>query len=107
MMLRTTNEIVNYIKNSWLLLLLVFLFFYFSYHLVSGDRGVIKMLYLKNQIEGAKEVLFQKQTERQKIEENVKRLSSASLDLDLLDERARVVLNMAGRDEFIILDEQN
>ena len=32
-------------------------------------------------------------------------LSPDSLDLDLLDERARIVLNFVGDDEFVILDE--
>ena len=32
-------------------------------------------------------------------------LSSSSLDLDMLEERAREVLNFAGEDEFIVLDE--
>ena len=31
--------------------------------------------------------------------------TSEGLDLDMLDERAHIVLNMVGKDEFIILDE--
>ena len=37
--------------------------------------------------------------------EEVRLLSPDSLDLDLLDERARIVLNFVGDDEFVILDE--
>jgi len=40
------------------------------------------------------------------LEEKVKHLSNSSLDLDLLEERARIVLNMAAQDEFILLDEE-
>ena len=43
--------------------------------------------------------------QKQKLEAKVRLLSSSSLDLDMLDERARVVLNFAGNDEFVILDE--
>lgn len=106
-MLRTTNEIINYTKNSWVLLLLVFLFFYFSYHSISGDRGLIKMLYLKNQIAEAQASSNSYIKEKTKLEGQVKRLSSSSLDLDLLDERARTILNFVAKDEFIILEQDN
>ena len=43
--------------------------------------------------------------QKHKLEAKVRLLSSSSLDLDMLDERARVVLNFAGNDEFVILDE--
>ena len=46
-------------------------------------------------------------SEHQKIEEEkIKLMSSTSLDLDMLDERARKVLNLVKQDEFIILDEE-
>ena len=45
--------------------------------------------------------------QREEWEQKVKLLSSTSLDLDLLDERARTVLNMIGDDEFIILDDDS
>ena len=41
---------------------------------------------------------------KQNLQRNIDYLSNASLDTDLLDERARVILNMAHDDEFIILD---
>ena len=44
--------------------------------------------------------------QKQNLQRKVKHLSDASLDTDLLDERARVVLNMAADDEFIILDSE-
>ena len=40
--------------------------------------------------------------ERRRLENKVKRLSEASLDLDLLDERARTVLGLAREDEMIV-----
>lgn len=40
--------------------------------------------------------------ERERIENKVGRLSDTSLDLDLLDERARAVLGLARRDEMIV-----
>ncbi len=46
----------------------------------------------------------QYRAEKEQLEQKVRLLSSASLDLDLLEERTRTVLNFAAEDEFIILD---
>ena len=77
---------------------------YFIFHGISGERGLLKMLYLRNEIAEAEQIANMYHQEKTKLEEKVKLLSSSSLDLDLLDERARVVLNFVGKDEFIILD---
>ena len=50
---------------------------------------------------------FKQRKHKKELEEKVKHLSNASLDLDLLEERARIVLNMANDDEFILLDEED
>ncbi len=62
------------------------------------------MFYLNKQISESQLILNKKQSERSDLEDKVKRLSSSSLDLDLLDEQARIVLNFAQYDDFIILD---
>lgn len=98
-------ELQNKIKNSGLLLICILLFLYFSYHAVNGDRGFLKYVFLKKEISAAQKVADNYHHQKVKLEEKVKLLSSSSLDLDLLEERARVVLNFAGQDEFIILDD--
>ncbi len=62
------------------------------------------MLYLKKQLQESQSILSLKGEEKSELEDKVKRLSSSSLDLDLLDERARAVLNYAQHDDFVILD---
>ena len=93
------------LKNSWLLLFVVFLFFYFSYFTISGDRGLLRYMYLNKEITQAQKISDQFSAQKNKLEEKVKLLSSSSLDVDLLEERARIVLNYVGEDEFIILEE--
>ena len=61
---------------------------------------------LRQEISEAQKVAAVYRHQRISLEEKVKHLSNSSLDLDLLEERARIVLNMAAQDEFILLDEE-
>lgn len=97
-------DLPNKIKNSGFLILCVLLFFYFSFYTINGERGLLKYMYLSKEIGYAKKIAAQYSSQKEKLEAKVRLLSSSSLDLDLLDERARVVLNFAAGDEFVILD---
>lgn len=98
-------ELQNRIKNSSFLLVCILLFCYFAYHAINGERGLLKYMYLKQEIAQAEKIAQNYHHQKMQLEDKVRLLSSSSLDLDLLEERARVVLNLAGQDEFIILDE--
>lgn len=100
------SELQSRLKNSGLLLVCILLFIYFGYHAVNGERGFLRYMYLKQEISEARRMAENYHNQKIKLEDKVRLLSSSSLDLDMLEERARVVLNMAGPDEFIILDEQ-
>ena len=63
-------------------------------------------MYLMDKVAEAEKVNENYDKQRQNWEQKVKLLSSSNLDLDLLDERARAVLNVIGDDEFIILDDE-
>lgn len=78
---------------------------YFSYFAVKGDRGLLRYMSLQDKVAEAEQINKNYENQRLEWEQKVKLLSSNSLDLDLLDERARTVLNMIGQDEFIIIDE--
>lgn len=97
-------ELQNKVKNSGILIFCTLLSLYFMFHGISGERGLLKMLYLRSEISEAQKISDNYKNQKDKLEEKVKLLSSSSLDLDLLDERARVILNLAAKDEFIILD---
>lgn len=104
-------EIWSYItaksKSSALMVLLMFLCLYFMYFGIKGDRGILKYQALQEQITAAEKLNRHYDEKRQALEEKVKLLSSSSLDLDMLDERARAVLNVIGDKEFIIIDEDD
>lgn len=84
---------------------MVFIYLYLGFYTLNGERGLFHYLYLLKEIEYAKQVATNYHNERMKLENKIKLLSSESLDLDLLDERAKVVLNLIRDDEFIIIDE--
>lgn len=94
----------NKIKSSGFLMLCMMVFVYFLFYTINGERGLFKYLYLKKEIAQAQKISDQYNVQKQKLEDKVKLLSSSSLDLDMLEERARVVLNLVGNDEFVILD---
>ncbi len=91
------------LRHAYKPLILLFVLFYLGFHAVSGDRGVYAWFKETKRLEALKEQLAEAKAQRELLERNVKGLSSASLDLDLLDERARVVLGYAGPDEMVII----
>jgi cell division protein FtsB len=87
-------------------LLAVLVLFYLGFHAVSGERGVVALLKENRKLEQLKLELAEVQKERVVLDKKVHGLSSHSLDLDLLDERARLVLGMAGKNEIVYFVEK-
>lgn len=81
----------------------ILVLFYLSFHSVSGERGLFAWFKETRRLESLNIELNAAVKEREVLETRIKHLSNASLDLDLLDERARIVLGYAGRDEAVIL----
>jgi cell division protein FtsB len=79
---------------------------YFAYHTVEGDRGVLAWVRLKNEILEAELQLAKVATERQSIEHRVLLLRPDHLDPDMLEERARVMLNMGRDDEVVVFEKK-
>ncbi len=92
--------------SSGFLFVIILTFIYFSFYAVKGERGLLRYVYLTEEVGNARSVAQKYAEERRDWEEKVRLLSSDSLDLDMLEERARIVLNMVGMDEFVILDEE-
>jgi cell division protein FtsB len=78
------------------------MFGYFGYHLVNGDRGLLAMAYLQREILVADQNLAEAETTRKIWERRVAELRNQSLDPDMLDERARILLNFARKDDIIV-----
>jgi len=76
---------------------------YFGYHAVQGDRGLIAWYRVTQQLEEAKATLAEAQAERTALRKRVNLLRPDGLDPDILEERARLTLNMVRPDEVIIM----
>lgn len=75
---------------------------YFVYHAVQGDRGVIAWIQVNQRLAQAQADLDRTNEERGALEQRVALLSNSSLDLDMLEERARVMLNFSHPDDLVI-----
>lgn len=75
---------------------------YFAYHAVEGDRGALAWKRLDQEIISAEEKLATLKTQNQALERKVARLRPGSIDPDLLEERARSVLNMMHSDDVVV-----
>ena len=102
--MNTLNNIFDKFKKSGLFIVLGVFSFYFTINAIKGDRGIFKYMYLKNKVEMAELEKAKYKAIKKDLEYKVSMLSENSLDLDYLEERARIVLNMVGRDEYVILD---
>lgn len=77
-------------------------FFYLAYHLMHGDRGYFAWKGLEQKLAVAQADYDQTLANRAALEQQVKMLRPGSLDLDMLDERARIVLGFTQPDEKVI-----
>lgn len=76
---------------------------YFGYHLVQGERGLLAWLQLTQEVKLAKTQLAELDQQRSALDRRVSLLRPEHLDRDMLDERARATLNLAGPHEIVIL----
>ena len=75
---------------------------YFAWHAVHGERGLMAREKRQGDIVAARAALQQAEAERDAMERRVAGLRGDRLDRDQLEERARSLLNMVGRDEVIV-----
>ncbi len=100
-------DIFSKIKSSsGFLFVMILMFVYFSVYAIKGERGLIRYVYLTEEVSDARNVSEKYSKEKHYWDKKVELLST-NLDLDLLDEQVRTVLNMVGPNEFVILDEKS
>lgn len=80
---------------------------YFVYHLIHGDRGLVAWQVLDQDVVDAQGDLAAVRDERISLERRVGLLRIESLDLDMLDEWARRMLNYGADDEAVIFTEDD
>ena len=78
---------------------------YFSYHVAHGERGLIAWWKIKQKTALAKKVMELSHFERQAIEHRVNLIKPTSIDPDLLEERAMLMLNYGYKGDIVVLEE--
>lgn len=76
---------------------------YFAYHAVQGNRGFIQMGKLDRQVSKLSEELQTVRAQRMRLQNRVQLLNPGSLDPDMLEERARLLLGYGRTDEWVIM----
>jgi cell division protein FtsB len=75
---------------------------YFAWHSQHGDFGLVARERKLEDIVQAKAALARAEAERDAMERRVAGLRGDRIDRDQLDERARTLLNLVGKDELVI-----
>lgn len=76
---------------------------YFLYHTIQGEHGWLAAMRLEHKVKEAETTLDALEAERGALEHRVKLMRKDSLDIDLLDEKARATLNYTKPNEIVIL----
>lgn len=75
---------------------------YLGYHSLSGENGYKSYKIIKKEVEYKQRVLSALNAEFNELRIKVDNLSNKSLDLDLLEERCRIMLNYACPDDVVM-----
>ena len=77
---------------------------YFSYHLIVGDYGMEARTRFQTQVKTTEGELKGLQAVRERLDRDVALMRANKLDPDMLDERARMILNFSHPGDIVIMD---
>lgn len=75
---------------------------YFVYHALEGDRGFRAHMRLEQDLAEIQALRQNAEAERLELEQRVALLRPENLDPDMLEERARTLLNLGHADEVVL-----
>ena len=93
------NRFVSFIRRA----ALVAVIGYVAFHVLRGDFAPNALLEQKRELQEAESTVAERQTRHDRLQDRVSRLSRESLDLDLLEERVRVMLGWARPGEYVFV----
>jgi len=76
---------------------------YFAYHAVQGDRGLIALGKLHQDVGELQAQVLDTRADRMAFDQKVVALKSDNLDPDLLEERARILLGYGYENELLVI----
>ena len=93
-----SNNIKSIIKMSAIAIALA----YFIFHAVSGENGLVSYVRTKKLVSVQEEKLLKISEELESLKRNTELLSDKTLDLDILEERCRIILNYSEHGDKIV-----
>jgi cell division protein FtsB len=90
-------------RHIWLTVFGALVLAYFSFHMIQGNHGVIALLELQSKVAAAEVIQAETSNDRRRLVQQVALLRPDNLDPDMLEERARVMLNYVHPDEIVII----
>lgn len=94
------------VKHNFVAIIGFCLCFYFTYHIISGERSYLRLVSLERNVERLSGQYDDLNKQRETLENKVAMLRPGSIDPDLLEERARVVLGYQRPDELVVMRSQ-
>lgn len=91
------------VRKNLVTLIGIGLFVYFSYHLVQGERSLIRYMTLEKSIATLTDQSGHLSKEQEDLETKVAMMRPGSINKDLLEERARIVLGFRRPGEVDVL----
>ena len=79
---------------------------YFAYHAIHGDRGILALRQYTQKVGEARDRNAILLAHRAVLENRVKRLNPKHLDPDMLEERARAMVNYGYPEDIVVLFDQ-
>jgi cell division protein FtsB len=79
------------------------LFTYFVYHSIQGQHGILAWRQLDIHITKAEATFANLQAKQAELEQSVIMLRPATLDLDMVEEQSRRLLNFTHQDDVVVI----
>lgn len=98
---RSHRHFFQTIRSSLPTLFFILILFYFLFHYIQGERGLLAYMHLSQTLEQKQQTLAEINTKVAHLEAKVSGLRTNNLDLDLLEGEVRRVLNFAHPSEAI------
>ncbi len=89
-------------KGNLLFIVGTCLCLYFSFHLLFGERGYLKLVHLSHDYQISSLEYGKLKEEREALEKKVIGMRTGSIDLDLLEERVQVMLGVLPENTFVL-----
>ena len=90
------------IKPLYKLIFVILVLFYFTYHAIAGANGYRSYLVIKSDVQKKQSIYDDLLKEFNFLKNKVELLSDKSIDLDLLEERCRIILNYSLPEDIVV-----